>query len=411
MRLTETGVLNRHESLAANLGVKLVGPLLLKSFEKLFDGPIRIIQPSPVLGQSIGWHDIVTYARTRPDDFVLSEYSPGGMSCRIYVKGGQVEIFEDDYRLIMSGAPERVIPAQPIAEDEAHELATLNILESRLAILIKKADAVASKARQLNYHLKGRKTAVLNKKVADQQPQAMPELPQDSRTFSPQPYPNMTNRAPTIASADLAKTQQRLLEQFLSGDRAHHATQSSRPKTNRSTIETNAGQHIFTVANSEDGRRMSHPPSSSDDGVEGQYRLLMAAKMEKLARGDVIYPPCDRCRRLGFDCTKNLTACSACTKKHAKCSWKDIREGELGHVPQLPALGQQLRGSVENGYEGSVDPNLRIAHAFGFGGQLEGQNQVGMTGLEGGERGFDGLASDHATLTQIASAAAAAGSR
>lgn len=30
---TTTGVLQRHESLAANLGAKLVGPLLLKSFE------------------------------------------------------------------------------------------------------------------------------------------------------------------------------------------------------------------------------------------------------------------------------------------------------------------------------------------------------------------------------------------
>jgi hypothetical protein len=340
----------------------------------------------------------------------MAEYSPGVLSCRIYVKGGQVEIFEDDYRLIMSGAPERVIPTQPIHEDEAHELATLNILESRLAILIKKADAVASKARQLNYHLKGRKTAVLSRKAAEQQPQAMPEPPQDSRTFSPQPYPNMTNRAPVIANGDLAKTQQRLLEQFLSGDRTHPASQPSRPKNNRSTTETPAAQHIFNVANSDDGRRMSHPLTSSDDGIEGQYRLLMAAKMEKLARGDVIYPPCDRCRRLGFDCTKNLTACSACTKKHAKCSWKDIKEGELSHVPQLPGPVQQLRGSVENGCETHVDPSLQEGNGAGFEGQFEVQNHTVGVGHDG-ERRFDGLASDHATLTQIASAAAAAGSR
>ena len=30
-----------------------------------------------------------------------------------------------------------------------------------------------------------------------------------------------------------------------------------------------------------------------------------------------------------MDCLKNLTACMGCTKKHAKCSWKDVREEEL----------------------------------------------------------------------------------
>lgn len=30
-----------------------------------------------------------------------------------------------------------------------------------------------------------------------------------------------------------------------------------------------------------------------------------------------------------MDCLKNLTACQGCTKKHAKCSWKDVKEEEL----------------------------------------------------------------------------------
>ena len=39
-----------------------------------------------------------------------------------------------------------------------------------------------------------------------------------------------------------------------------------------------------------------------------------------------------------MDCLKNLTACMGCTKKHAKCSWKEVREVELRggvshHVP------------------------------------------------------------------------------
>ena len=64
-----------------------------------------------------------------------------------------------------------------------------------------------------------------------------------------------------------------------------------------------------------------------DDG--GPYKGEMVNRMESLLRGERILPPCDRCRRLHMDCLKNLTACMGCTKKHAKCSWKDVREEEL----------------------------------------------------------------------------------
>lgn len=64
-----------------------------------------------------------------------------------------------------------------------------------------------------------------------------------------------------------------------------------------------------------------------DDG--GPYKASMVLRMESLHRGERILPPCDRCRRLHMDCLKNLTACMGCTKKHAKCSWKDVREEEL----------------------------------------------------------------------------------
>ena len=49
-----------------------------------------------------------------------------------------------------------------------------------------------------------------------------------------------------------------------------------------------------------------------------------------------------------MDCIKNLTACAGCTKKHAKCSWRDVREIELygpekGKVPiPPPQLGQGM---------------------------------------------------------------------
>ncbi|KAH8767052.1 hypothetical protein BGZ57DRAFT_492112 [Hyaloscypha finlandica] len=348
------GVLQRHESLAANLGAKLVGPLLLKSFEKLFDGPIKITSPSFGLDQSpVSWLDIVTFSRTNPAEFVLSESNPGARACRFWIKGGQVEITEDDYRLIQSGAPERMIPTQPIPEDETAELGTLNILENRLTMLIKKADAVASKARQLNYHLKGRKAAVLSRKAAD-----LPVTDEiSSQHFSPQPFSAVNTRSSIPPNGEPAKIQQQLLEQFLSDER-RPSTSQPRPKASR--ISTDAGFHTFN-GQEVDSRRMSHPLTPSEDGTEGQYRILMASKIEKLSRGEAIYPPCDRCRRLKFDCTKHLTACQACTKKHAKCSWKDIKEGELDYVPQLSATFQQPHSvGSENGqaHADHIDPGL-----------------------------------------------------
>lgn len=68
-------------------------------------------------------------------------------------------------------------------------------------------------------------------------------------------------------------------------------------------------------------------PAEKDDG--GPFKAEMVHRMESLGKGERIMPPCDRCRRLHMDCLKNLTACMGCTKKHAKCSWKEVREGEL----------------------------------------------------------------------------------
>lgn len=76
------------------------------------------------------------------------------------------------------------------------------------------------------------------------------------------------------------------------------------------------------------------PPKSAsqekDDG--GPFKSEMIARMEEHPRGERIAPPCDRCRRLHMDCVKNLTACMGCTKKHAKCSWRDVKEDELRAV-------------------------------------------------------------------------------
>lgn len=73
------------------------------------------------------------------------------------------------------------------------------------------------------------------------------------------------------------------------------------------------------------------PPRSNQQEKDdnGPFKMHMVARMEELQRGERVVPPCDRCRRLHMDCVKNLTACMGCTKKHAKCSWKDVKEDEL----------------------------------------------------------------------------------
>ncbi|CAJ2503582.1 Uu.00g109760.m01.CDS01 [Anthostomella pinea] len=157
------GVLNRHESLAFNLGAKLTGPRLLKAMEGAFEGPITTSPPQNAFtSDPVTWLDIVDFAKSKPVEFALSAKPSGMRSCQFSLKGIEVEIGEDDWRLIVSGALDRfrLVPPQPLEEDETAELATLDILEQRLQGLIKKADEVARRARQLNYHLSGRKASI-----------------------------------------------------------------------------------------------------------------------------------------------------------------------------------------------------------------------------------------------------------
>lgn len=90
-----------------------------------------------------------------------------------------------------------------------------------------------------------------------------------------------------------------------------------------------------------------HPQSTEkDDG--GPFKAEMVARMEVLSKGERILPPCDRCRRLHMDCLKNLTACMGCTKKHAKCSWKEVREPEL-RMTQPPPENDTTHSDIEMG--------------------------------------------------------------
>lgn len=75
--------------------------------------------------------------------------------------------------------------------------------------------------------------------------------------------------------------------------------------------------------------------------------------MDGLPRGERVLPPCDRCRRLRMDCIKNLTSCAGCTRKHARCHWREVSRDELGALDHLMDTSYPESGyspSNANGY-------------------------------------------------------------
>src|SRR4051794_28278360 len=51
------GVLDRHESLALNLGARPLGPILIKRFERLFDGPPKVLKTHGKETGAVTWLD------------------------------------------------------------------------------------------------------------------------------------------------------------------------------------------------------------------------------------------------------------------------------------------------------------------------------------------------------------------
>jgi hypothetical protein len=133
------GVIQRHESIAGNLGACPIGPILLKRFERLFDGPPHILK-SHGKEANVTWLDVVDFARNKPEQFNLEKMRNGVRVCQFYTKQCRVEISEEDFVLIASGMPQKLIPPQPIIEDEEKELAAIQILEKNLGQIVQLAD-------------------------------------------------------------------------------------------------------------------------------------------------------------------------------------------------------------------------------------------------------------------------------
>ncbi|KAI0012038.1 hypothetical protein F4779DRAFT_626165 [Xylariaceae sp. FL0662B] len=350
------GVLNRHESLASNLGAKLTGSRLLKAMEGAFEGSITTIPPQTVFtSDPITWLDIVEFAKSKPGEFTLTPTLSGTRCCQFSLKGVQVEISEDDWRLIVSGALDRLVPSQPLEEDETAELVTLDIVEQRLQILIKKADEVARRARQLNYHLSGRKVSIYAHR--------------SSQSAAGPSFQAINQSRPSAANPgyDLHAD---LLQQFLAPSQpsSHRmSSASSMPPTPNPMASASTTPRVSIQQQQPllGGSRPSpgYPPEPIVRDVEEENRALVTAKIEKLARGDFIHPPCDRCRRLKTQCIKHLTACQGCTKKHARCVWKGLTEGEVtwlkGEATRGPDDGgDERRGPGSGGFRSRSHPEL-----------------------------------------------------
>lgn len=134
------GVLQRHESIAGNLGACPLGPILIKRFERLFDGPPRVLKSHSKDAHAVTWLDVVEFAKSKPEQFNLEKTRNGVRVCQFYTKQSRVEISEEDFVLIASGMPQKMIPPQPIIEDEEKELGALEILEKNLQQIVSVAD-------------------------------------------------------------------------------------------------------------------------------------------------------------------------------------------------------------------------------------------------------------------------------
>ncbi|EHY57230.1 hypothetical protein ABEF95_007343 [Exophiala dermatitidis] len=439
------GVIQRHESMAGNLGACPLGPILLKRFERLFDGPPKVLKSSSK-DNTVTWLDVVEFAQNNPKQFNLERQRNGVRVCQFFTKQCRVEISEEDFVLIASGMPQKLIPPQPIKEDEEKELAVMELLDRNLGQVIQLADQVSGRARQLIHKMKNRRTAILARREQEEElrrrnamgPEASPMSHETNGINTGRPLRSIeVSQSPPVGFTAVNLRQQaagdaetrpsrgpgdtgrpqgeelyhtanagnvtiingksvkdaspsvraEMMKKFLTPDEREagmtddtgrrssmgmgrtNATQASSAENARSGSMdeilggSSGSKNLSSVAiPNTPASLMPHlKPASADrydDG--GPYKAEMVKRMDSMWKGQRIFPPCDRCRRLHMDCLKNLTACMGCTRKHAKCSWKDVQEHELqatGPPSQSPERDAAVAPGPDPGHAQSSQPS------------------------------------------------------
>ncbi|KAK3681868.1 hypothetical protein LTR37_020798 [Vermiconidia calcicola] len=431
-----SNILDRHESLASNLGARPLGPILIKRFERCFDAPPKVVashhkgaasnpEESP---HSMTWLEIIEFARSHPSQFTLSTFSEGKRVCQFYYPQKQlrVQVSEEDFLFINSGRCQELIPPLPIWEDEEKEVGTCDVLETKLKELTNAADMVAARTRQLSHRLKGRRAAILERRAEGGSGTPAKANVQQTTTAPPASGSgftavNVTNgnasasantgeqSEPVLNSS--ATVRNDLLRHFESlphnqnqgrAQSRHHSIVAAPEPIHKPGDDNTAGSstsslspvpaHVFptdtlsyyttdTPTSSRPLVNSNHRPSSSagaqiyptghtplkhnfsrplPPALESSqpFRPLCQAHMDGLPRGQRVLPPCDRCRRLRMDCVKNLTSCAGCTKKHARCHWRDVSRDELGALDHL----------MESAYANSATspPNAGPANGYSY---------------------------------------------
>ena len=393
-------ILDRHESLASNLGARPLGPILIKRFERCFEQAPKVVashhkgaasdpETSP---HQITWLEVIEFARSHPGQFTLSTFSEGKRVCQFYYPQKQlrVQISEEDFLFINSGRCQELIPPLPIWEDEEKEVGTCDVLEAKLKELTNAADMIAARTRQLSHRLKGRRAAILERRAeggsgtpakasALQTTTAPPSSSSAGGAFTAV-NTGKTGDEPALGTNAAVRTE--LLRHFESlphnqgqgrSQPRHSISEPTQPasKTAEPARDNDRGNssslsppppHIDTLSyyisegaqsrpanatnhrsNSSAGNIQSHTPLKHNfsrplpPALESSqpFRPLCQAHMDGLPRGQRVLPPCDRCRRLRMDCVKNLTSCAGCTRKHARCHWRDVSREELGALDHL----------------------------------------------------------------------------
>ncbi|KAK3949249.1 hypothetical protein QBC32DRAFT_40772 [Pseudoneurospora amorphoporcata] len=316
------GVLGRNESLAANLGAKLTAPRLLGAMESLFEGEIKVYPKDPSgVDQPCkpSWLDILEFAASNPDEFNLTTLNGVGRVCRFSMKNVHVQISWDDWQLIRSGTLDRfsLVPPKPLEEDERIELTTLDLVEDRVHRIIQKADEIAAKARQLNYHLSGCKAAIAARYTF----QHTSELNQPSaRHRELKPDPDLRAYLLQQFLSQAAKQASRQVETSIIGISGsspslasfNHSQSHIPPAVTLQSLDLlmptlpgtltplqqrTSPSHMENTVPQDPARRLSGESSSA---LERNRSIIGAA--EKPERGALVNPRCDNCQRHAVSC-------------------------------------------------------------------------------------------------------------
>lgn len=163
-------------------------------------------------------------------------------------------------------------------------------------------------------------------------------------------------------------------------------TADSQPPPNPSTTILGHRPSLSTASRNEPANS-SHTPLKHNfsrplpPALESSqpFRPLCQAHMDSLPRGHRVIPPCDRCRRLRMDCVKNLTSCAGCTRKHARCHWRDVDRAEV------EVLDEVMGGSSSLGGDFSTTTGGRDAYMHQGGHDYEGRSDGGDVMIQGDE--------------------------